>query len=67
MEALLMGADGECITATDTSPSLFTTPTMYSLAPVNGTKGHSKIKCPGCMHDADIDLDFAKVEEDPGR
>ena len=57
MEALLLGSDGECGTM----------PTMHSLAPVSTTKVRAKIKCPGCMNDADIDLDFAKVEEDPGR
>ena len=68
MDALLLGSDAECIAGTDISPSLYTLPTMYSSAtPVGSSKVHSKIKCPGCMNDANIDLDFAKVEQDVGK
>ena len=67
METLLLGSEAyECMNVEDPSNSLFNMPLVSSLPEPMTPKIHSKIKCPGCMNDADVDADFAKVENDKG-
>ena len=67
MEAFLLGSEAsDCMNVDDPSNSLFNMPLVSSLPEPINPKIHSKIKCPGCMNDADVDADFAKVENDQG-
>ena len=68
MEALLLGSEvSEYMNVEDPSNALFGISTTSSLPQTStNSKIHSKIKCPGCMNDADVDSDFARVELDQG-
>ena len=67
MEALLGVTEAELICGEDAATSLQTMPSASSLDPPSRSKIRSKLKCPGCMNDADVDLDFAKMESDLGK
>ena len=66
MEAMLLGVDAECVEGEETASSLFGLSAMSTLGSPVSSKISSKLKCPGCMKDADLDLDFVKMEEYSG-
>ena len=68
METLLLGSEAsEYMNVEEPNNSLLSIPATSSLPQTSTNLNiHSKIKCPGCMNDADVDSDFVRVEDDQG-
>ena len=66
MEAMMLGAEAECVEVEATASLPFALSAMSALGSPVSSKISSKLKCPGCMKDANLDLDFVKMEEYSG-
>ena len=64
LEALLAGTEVGQGCFEEKTTSLINAPTTASFPPTSNIR--SKLKCPGCMIDADVDLDFVKMDETSG-
>ena len=68
MEQLLLGSEASEYTIFEDQGNSFFGPPTESSLPQSSTnpKIHSKIKCPGCMNDADVDSEFTRAANDQG-
>ena len=68
MEQLLLGSEASEYTVFEDQGNSFFGPSTEPSLPQASTnpKIHSKIKCPGCMNDADVDTEFVRAENDQG-
>ena len=64
LEALLAGTEVGQGCFEEKTTSLINIPPTGSFPPTSNIR--SKLKCPGCMIDADVDLDFVKMDEESG-